>query len=539
MNGGDVIRCPRCGQPNQRTTRQCVRCGLQRGNRGGPPASPPAGPPQGPPPGYPQGPPPGYPQGPPPGRPYGPPQGPPPGYPQGPPPGWRGAPPSTGYPGTPPGRQGGPPPTGYPGPPPGPARAPAGPAAPAAPAGADWSPTSARPDEDGPARRFDTAAAMAKTGLRMRGRTTEPPETERVRSESEVPAPMRRRVASTGLDTLLCGALLITPFWRVYKLDGSWWPPLILLLGVAAVVLVTVLRARSGRSLFSGLFGIRTVVGGADGPDGSGGPDESRGPGGPVRAPGLRPMLRRHLVSVGAFLAAGAGIWSAFRDPTGRRLTWQDKAARTRVIDTRWGADPLGKHRTPEREEDPAEGDDLVVVVPTRGPRQLRPGVLRSGLDMTPGADSTPGAAVASTPAAPVAVIDAAERAAGASAGEPTPVVVVESAPERIAVRLVDDTGRSIALVRSALIGRDPAAAPDEDVEHLVALEDPDRTVSKTHLRVDVAEHGVTVLDRGSSNGTTARIGGVDHTLEAGVPLGVPIGTVLRLGERTVTVEAP
>lgn len=487
MSGGDVIRCPRCGQPNQRSTQRCVRCGLERGPRGGRPARPAAGPP--------------------PVRRQGQPQAPPPGYP-GQAPGW-------------PGTLG---PPGYQGPPQGRPRPPARRVARSTPAAAsDWSPTSARPTGDAPGRRFDTAAALAKTGLRGRGEVPEAPTAGRVRAETEVPAPMRRRVASTGLDTLLCLALVAIPFWRVYRLDDSWWPPVILLLGVAAIVLVTVLRARSGRSLFSGLFGLRTVVGE------------------PGQAPGLRPMLRRQLVSLGAFLAAGAGVWSAFGDPTGQRRTWQDRASGTRVIDTRWGVDPLEKSVVPESEEGTVGGDDLVVVVPDRGPRRTRPGVLRSGLDMTPREGASPAAAAVGVLAgpAPAAVVDAAERAAGGAAEAPAPVIVVESTPERIAVRLVDDTGRSVALARSALVGRDPAAAPGEGVEHLFALDDPDRTVSKTHLRIDVADHGVTVMDRGSSNGTTARIGGVDHALEPGVALGVPTGTVLRLGERTITVEAP
>ncbi|MFN3600889.1 MAG: RDD family protein [Dietzia sp.] len=338
-----------------------------------------------------------------------------------------------------------------------------------------------------------------------------------MRSGSEVPAPMLRRVASTGLDTLLCSVLLLTPFWQVYSLDGSWWPPLILLLGVLATVLITVLRARSGRSLFSGLFGLRTISGD------------------PGHAPGLRAMLRRHLMSAAAFLAAGSSVWSAFRDPTGRRRTWQDIAADTRVIDTRWGADPLAKVPAPHPETDTGEVAGLVVVDTPRR-RRTRPGVLPNGLDMTPGVD-----AESQTPPqqGPVAVIDAAERAAGETSPESVPVVVVEAAPERIAARLVDDTGRSISLARSALVGRDPATAAGEEVEHLFAIDDPDRTVSKTHLRIDVSDRGVTVADRGSSNGTSARIGGVDHPLEAGVALGVPFGTILHLGGRTLMVEEP
>lgn len=404
----------------------------------------------------------------------------------------------------------------------------------------DWTPTGGDHGQPAPNRPFDTAAAMAKTGLRNPERTQEPTAPARVRADTEVPAPMLRRVGSTGLDTLLCAGLILVPFWQVYQLDTSWWPSVILLLGVVATVLITVLRARSGRSLFSGLFGIRTVSGE------------------PGHPPGIRPMVRRHLVSAGAFLAAGASIWSAFRDPTGKRLTWQDNAAGTRVIDTRWGVDPMAKVRASTSDARSDAGTDADseseadaapdragaydgVVVPPGFSRPARPGVLASGLDMAPGLDASHGgsAPLMYSGAAAVAVTDAAERASGVAAEDAPPVVVVEAEPERIAVRLVDDTGQAIALARSALVGRDPAAGPDEDVEHLLAIDDPDRTVSKTHLRIDVVDHGVTVVDRGSSNGTVVRIGGAEHPLEPGVPLGVPVGTTLVLGDRTLTVEAP
>lgn len=509
MNGAGTVRCPRCGQVNPRTTMRCVRCGLERRPPGAQRGQRLAGPPRHPAPG-------------------------PTGYPG---PAHHGSPPPPGHPG-----HHGPPPAGYPGAAPGPApypdrgapprrgpvppRSPAPPRRPARPgpqAEPEWSPTTGgRPAPDAPARRFDTVAAMARTALR-RGPAddgTGGETTVRERSTSEVPAPMLRRVGATGLDTLLCAALLVTPFWRVYRLDDSWWPPFILVLGVAVTVLVTVLRARSGRSPFSALFGVRTVTGE------------------PGEAPGLRPMIRRHLVSAGAFLAGGAAIWSARRDPSGRNITWQDRAAGTRVIDTRWGADPLEKPPA-DPEEAPGKDGDLVVTTPATPRDRTRPGVLPSGLDMTPGAGSGPGAELAEPPAAPVAVVDAAERAAGGRLEPRSPVVVVDAPPERVVARLVADTGESVSLVRSVLVGRDPAAAPGEEVEHLLSLDDPSRTVSKTHLRIDATEHGITVTDRHSSNGTTVGIGGVDYRLEPGEPRGVPPGATLRLGDRLVTVEEP
>lgn len=67
--------------------------------------------------------------------------------------------------------------------------------------------------------------------------------------------------------------------------------------------------------------------------------------------------------------------------------------------------------------------------------------------------------------------------------------------------------GRRLTLLGTALIGRSPAARPAEaPPEHTLAIADPTRSVSKTHLAVGLDAAGVWVKDRGSTNGTTVTL---------------------------------
>ena len=56
------------------------------------------------------------------------------------------------------------------------------------------------------------------------------------------------------------------------------------------------------------------------------------------------------------------------------------------------------------------------------------------------------------------------------------------------------------------LVGRNPAPRAGETVGTLVAVEDPARSVSKTHLLVGVDGAGVWVVDRSSTNGTVVTL---------------------------------
>lgn len=61
--------------------------------------------------------------------------------------------------------------------------------------------------------------------------------------------------------------------------------------------------------------------------------------------------------------------------------------------------------------------------------------------------------------------------------------------------------GATVPILRSALIGREPANRAQE-AHSLIRLTDPDPSVSKTHALIEVDESGLRVTDLGSTNGT-------------------------------------
>lgn len=61
--------------------------------------------------------------------------------------------------------------------------------------------------------------------------------------------------------------------------------------------------------------------------------------------------------------------------------------------------------------------------------------------------------------------------------------------------------GATVPILRSALIGREPANRAEE-THSLIRLTDPDPSVSKTHALIEVDESGLRVTDLGSTNGT-------------------------------------
>ncbi len=66
-------------------------------------------------------------------------------------------------------------------------------------------------------------------------------------------------------------------------------------------------------------------------------------------------------------------------------------------------------------------------------------------------------------------------------------------------------TGESVTVFGTGLLGRNPAQQPGEYFDHLVALTDPGKSVSKTHLEFGQAAGAFWINDRFSANGTTVR----------------------------------
>ncbi len=81
---------------------------------------------------------------------------------------------------------------------------------------------------------------------------------------------------------------------------------------------------------------------------------------------------------------------------------------------------------------------------------------------------------------------------------EPPPTSV-----ERATALVELSDGRRLTVERTALVGRNPAAASPVQ---LIRVVDPTRSVSKTHLQIGVEPGGVWVADRGSTNGTVVTL---------------------------------
>lgn len=120
-------------------------------------------------------------------------------------------------------------------------------------------------------------------------------------------------------------------------------------------------------------------------------------------------------------------------------------------------------------------------------------------------------------------------------------VVPLESAPPAAPVRsyrLSFSTGESVEVRGSGLVGRRPITQPGEHVDQLVAISDPARSVSKTHLEFGIEGDDLWICDRYSGNGTVARpLGGVARQCEAGRRYRVGRGTRVDIGDQWFDVS--
>lgn len=99
---------------------------------------------------------------------------------------------------------------------------------------------------------------------------------------------------------------------------------------------------------------------------------------------------------------------------------------------------------------------------------------------------------------------------------------------------LIFSTGQVLTVATSVLVGRRPKADASETVAVLFSIEDPDRTVSRTHFRADWREGCLTVTDRGSANGLTSDGGDV---LEPGKPVELRNGERITMGDLSFIVQ--
>ncbi len=100
------------------------------------------------------------------------------------------------------------------------------------------------------------------------------------------------------------------------------------------------------------------------------------------------------------------------------------------------------------------------------------------------------------------------------------------------------DDGREVPVHGLVLLGRNPRSRPGEEGAELVKLTDETRTVSKSHLALNVDSVGLLVADRSSTNGSTVTT--ADGVTTACVPeqaVRVAEGSVVSMGDHWLTVR--
>jgi uncharacterized RDD family membrane protein YckC len=125
---------------------------------------------------------------------------------------------------------------------------------------------------------------------------------------------------------------------------------------------------------------------------------------------------------------------------------------------------------------------------------------------------------------------------------EPEPVVAPRVAhqaqPAPFLVTL--DTGQVMSVTGPGLIGRSPRPVPGERCDHVIVVDDPERSVSRTHARFGIDNGTFWVSDAGSGNGTTLRLpGGRVVPVPADQRVLVPSGSTIQVGDRGVRIDAP
>ena len=111
--------------------------------------------------------------------------------------------------------------------------------------------------------------------------------------------------------------------------------------------------------------------------------------------------------------------------------------------------------------------------------------------------------------------------------------------PRAASLTLESEDGVRHTITARAVIGRNPVAAGEWVGALAVALDDPAKSVSKTHAAVVVTPTGSTVVDLDSTNGTVVvRLDGVEQALTPKAPVPVQAGELILVGSRTLKVIA-
>ncbi|HEY9291571.1 MAG TPA: RDD family protein [Microlunatus sp.] len=321
-------------------------------------------------------------------------------------------------------------------------------------------------------------------------------------------APLGRRLAAFAIDVIAPYFLILIGL-IVLALDGPNLVTIIcLLVPIGWGMLTWWMYATRAAGVGMRLFGLQ-LVGFHDGR--------------PIGYP--RALLRGMILLVLCVSTVVVIIMAALMVTQRRRQGWHDLAADSVVIEAR----PLAPPRTEPAEpaalpaapadhqfvsltEDEAEPDDQVEPV-----RRVERTDLVEHLE-------------AEQPTRLAARVDPLSAAAEDDAPVAPP-------PNQGWVAVLED-GRHVAINRLILVGRNPHPRPGEEDAQLIKVMDDARTVSKTHLAINVDSRGISITDRGSTNGTAVTDPeGVYELLVPEVPMRIHAeGYLLSFGKHHIRI---
>jgi len=272
-----------------------------------------------------------------------------------------------------------------------------------------------------------------------------------------------------------------------------------------------VLEARTGATVGNALMRIRTSR--DDGPF----------------SPGIgRSFVRRMPQAVG-FVAAGVGAWVATAsgawDGSGRSRSWGDLAAKTQAVSVPARGSVERPIVQPAGAISPEAEPHVVLAAPQVVSTLARPRSVNEDSQSQTGARA-PATALAAPLTAPVPAAPV-DRGGAPSADSADGTLM-----------LVFDTGQRVQFPTPVAVnlGRSPVATEPSD--KLVTVDDPEMTVSKTHLRLEHSRGRTWVTDGGSTNGSDLLDdeGGVT-TLAPGNRVLLDEGVRVRIGNRAFTIS--
>ncbi|MGZ0711561.1 RDD family protein (plasmid) [Coraliomargarita sp. W4R53] len=199
------------------------------------------------------------------------------------------------------------------------------------------------------------------------------------------------------------------------------------------------------------------------------------------------------------------------------------------VVATRSNSGVLGAHRVESQVSKaqppisaPAKGVPVTVAAAPFG----APAVSPAAAPVLPRSDAV------APPLQPSSVASKARDASGLIS------VVPGARPRGIEVSMRLDDGTTVQVSGSGvLIGRDPSMANGEHGLSLLKVTDEGKSVSKTHVGLFLSDASLTVVDRGSTNGSTVVRAGEERTLIAGESVEVEDGDTITFGDRSAVVR--